>query len=149
MEGRTEWLVYEGAVTAFALVAGVAPLVAVYSHLWLGTASGSGELVVVLSDSVATERSRMETLRFAGTVATAVSVGGLVALAPGYTAFADDLRHEARTGVALGSVMGVVGSALALLGPRLAVEALGFTLLGYGVLGVVAGSAFLATTDQR
>jgi uncharacterized membrane protein YgaE (UPF0421/DUF939 family) len=146
MEDRTRWLLYETAVMGLAFFAGVAPLVAIYSHLWLGAADGGPAGVGGLSGFVAMERSRVETLRLAGAVATAVAVGGLAALAPGYAGFADDLRQEIRTGVALGVAVVVAGGVLSLVGPGLAVEALGLTLLGYGLLAVVTGSTYLALT---
>lgn len=145
MQDRTRWLLYEMAVTTLAFVAGVSLLVAVYSHLWLG-ADRVGDAALVFADAVALEESRTETLRVGGAAVTAVALGLLALLAPGYAGFADDPRAELRTAIAVGFVVALAGGVLALVAPGLVAEALGLTLVAYGLLALVAGSAHLAVT---
>jgi hypothetical protein len=147
MRDRTRWLLYESAVTLFASAVGVGLLVAIYSHLWLDASGGTTDPVLRFSDSVVVTRPAVERLRLVGAAATAVGLGLLAVLSPGYGQFADDLQSEARAGLATGVLAGLAGATLAAVASTLAAEALGLTLLACGMLVVAAGVTLRAVAD--
>lgn len=129
-------MLYESAVSLLAAAVGVGLLVAIYSHLWLDTSGRAADRVLRFSDSVVVTRPTVESPRLVGAATTAV---GLALLAVLSTQFADDLRSEARAGLVTGVLASLAGGALAVVAPTLAVEALGLTLLGCGLLAAVVG----------
>ncbi|ERH11133.1 MAG: hypothetical protein J07HX64_02914 [halophilic archaeon J07HX64] len=147
MRDRTRWVLYESAVSLFASAVGVGLLVAIYSHLWLDASEGATEQVLRLSDSVVVARPTVESLRLVGAAATAVGLGLLAVLSPGYAQFADDLQSEARAGLVAGVLAGLAGGALAVVAPTLAMEALGLTLLACGLLVTAVGVTLRAVTS--
>jgi hypothetical protein len=135
MRDRTRATLYAVAIDGLGFVAGLATFAALYGHLWLGAVDDSaGELAVRFSDSVAAERSTMETLRLVGAVATAVSLGLMAAVFRTDESVLDAPRQQTKTGLAMSLAMVLSGSALSVLGSDVVVEALGLTLLAYGLL---------------
>jgi hypothetical protein len=131
------------AIDGLGFVAGIATFLALYGHLWLGAFDDSaGELPVVLSGSVAAERSAMETLRLGGAVATVVALGLLVAAIRIHESALDAPRQQMRRGVVIALLMCLAGGVLYVFVSDVIVEALGLTLLGYGLL--LAGVGLLS-----
>jgi FtsH-binding integral membrane protein len=144
MRDRTRETRHAVAIDGLGFVAGVTTFLALYGHLWLGAANGSaGELVLLFSDSVAAERSTMETLRLAGTIATVVSLGLLAAVLRRHENPLDAPRRQIKMGVAVSLAMILSGSVLYVLVSDVVVEALGLTLLAYGLLLLGVGSLYL------
>jgi hypothetical protein len=144
MRDRT---LYESAVSLLAAAVGVGLLAAIYSHLWLNTSGSAADRVLRFSDSVVMTRPTVESLRLVSAATTAVGLALLSVLSPGYERFADDLRSEARAGLVTGVLASLAGSALAVVAPTLAVEALGLTLVGCGLLAAVVGVTLRVVTE--